>query len=237
MHDVLIKSFVPHAHETAGLFFRRVSLSRDHISSMAAKVWVLRYVDYTSKYGLGFLLNTGSTGVYFNDSTKIVQSLDGVMFQYVERKRRSGSDNVCQTHLMSSYPKELQKKVTLLRHFRNYLMDPEQKKKQNGCVENDFGQQDNIDPALPPPNFDAAVSSQIQGQGTEIPYLKKWVRTRHAILFRLSDQTVQVVFFDQRLQHIQLFNYRIACFGRTPLNCFSLLTVVARFCCLQKRGW
>ena len=28
-------------------------------------------------------------------------------------------------------------------------------------------------------------------------YLKKWVRTKHAILFRLSDQTVQIVFYDQ----------------------------------------
>ena len=28
-------------------------------------------------------------------------------------------------------------------------------------------------------------------------YLKKWVRTKHAILFRLSNRTVQVVFFDR----------------------------------------
>ena len=27
-------------------------------------------------------------------------------------------------------------------------------------------------------------------------YLKKWVRTKHAVFFRLSDHTVQVVFFD-----------------------------------------
>ena len=27
-------------------------------------------------------------------------------------------------------------------------------------------------------------------------YLKKWVRTKHAIFFRLSDQTVQIVFYD-----------------------------------------
>ena len=27
-------------------------------------------------------------------------------------------------------------------------------------------------------------------------YLKKWVRTKHAVFFRLSDQTVQIVFYD-----------------------------------------
>ena len=46
-----------------------------HVHAHKATVWVVRYVDYTSKYGLGFLLNTGSAGVYFNDSTK-VQGLD-----------------------------------------------------------------------------------------------------------------------------------------------------------------
>ena len=56
------------------------------MSKSTAKVWVVRYVDYTSKYGLGFLLNTGSAGVYFNDSTKIVLSADGTIFQYIERK-------------------------------------------------------------------------------------------------------------------------------------------------------
>ena len=42
-----------------------------HAHAHKATVWVVRYVDYTSKYGLGFLLNTGSAGVYFNDSTKV----------------------------------------------------------------------------------------------------------------------------------------------------------------------
>ena len=36
-------------------------------NNSAAKTWVTRYVDYTSKYGLGFLLNDGGAGVYFND--------------------------------------------------------------------------------------------------------------------------------------------------------------------------
>jgi hypothetical protein len=32
---------------------------------------------------------------------------------------------------------------------------------------------------------------------SELPFLKKWVRTRHALLFRLSNKTVQIVFFDR----------------------------------------
>jgi polo-like kinase 1 len=46
--------------------------------------------------------------------------------------------------------------------------------------------------ALPP----QAASDEITGDKNSMTYLKKWVRTRHAVFFRLSDQTVQIVFYD-----------------------------------------
>ena len=138
--------------------------------------WVSRYVDYTSKYGLGFLLNDNSAGVYFNDSTKTVLEPVGETFQYIERKRDDGrrSDVVVESHSLSNYPDSLKKKVTLLTHFRNYLL--EQQKKT-----------DQVD--------DEVVADSTQEQG--LVYVKKWMQTKHAILFRLSDQTIQVVFYDQ----------------------------------------
>lgn len=42
--------------------------------------------------------------------------------------------------------------------------------------------------------------SKLPPQGSNdngnMTYLKKWVRTKHAVFFRLSDQTVQIVFYD-----------------------------------------
>lgn len=35
-------------------------------------IHVKKWVDYSSKYGLGYLLTNGSSGVYFNDSTKMI---------------------------------------------------------------------------------------------------------------------------------------------------------------------
>lgn len=203
---------------------------RKNLLLQAATVWVVRYVDYTSKYGLGFLLNTGSAGVYFNDSTKIVLSSDGSVFQYIERRRRDApttsgptsptSEHTIQTHLLSCYPVELHKKVTLLCHFRNYLIDQH----RNGAPQHgdDEGAGMDGNPKIPV----ASVDSQASGASStvtfgvssakyvpsptdidrdrasdgepEMPFLKKWVRTRHAILFRLSNRTVQVVFFDRR---------------------------------------
>ena len=40
-------------------------------------------------------------------------------------------------------------------------------------------------------------SVNVRTEGVPMVYLKKWVRTKHAILFRLSNNTVQIVFYDQ----------------------------------------
>ena len=39
-------------------------------------IWVKKWVDYSSKYGLGYLLTNGTTGVFYNDSTKIILNKD-----------------------------------------------------------------------------------------------------------------------------------------------------------------
>jgi polo-like kinase 1 len=92
-------------------------------------VWIKKWVDYSSKYGLGYLLSNNATGVFFNDSTKIVldfasQGPNGKnVFYYYERKPISATEkqDVMTTHSLLDFPKELQKKVTLLQHFRSYL--------------------------------------------------------------------------------------------------------------------
>ena len=124
------------------------------------------WVDYSSKYGLGYLLNGGIVGVYFNDSTKLVVAPDQLAFQYYERGAAQPS-----LHSLDEFPEALTKKVTLLKHFRSYL-----------------AKQEADAPEQPPPPPVAL--------GEALPCVKKWVRTRHAIFFRLSNRTVQVCFFD-----------------------------------------
>jgi polo-like kinase 1 len=52
---------------------------RDNIDKgiVHAEIHVKKWVDYSTKYGLGYLLSDGSTGVYFNDSTKIIVDKNG----------------------------------------------------------------------------------------------------------------------------------------------------------------
>ena len=82
------------------------------------KVWVKKWVNYSNKYGIGYMLSNGSAGVYFNDSTKIICDKDGTSFQYINNDQ-SNYEGVL--HSFANYPIELQKKVTLLMHFRKHL--------------------------------------------------------------------------------------------------------------------
>jgi polo-like kinase 1 len=43
-----------------------------NISATSNTIYVKKWVDYSSKYGLGYLLSDGTTGIYFNDATKMV---------------------------------------------------------------------------------------------------------------------------------------------------------------------
>mmetsp|Transcript_24641 Transcript_24641/g.38305 ORF Transcript_24641/g.38305 Transcript_24641/m.38305 type:complete len:131 (+) Transcript_24641:1374-1766(+) len=93
--------------------------------NQTTQVWVTKWVDYSSKYGLGYLLSDLSAGVFFNDSTKIVSepSTAGGQFYYYERKAINVNEkqDVMSQYSFASFPKELQKKVTLLQHFKSYL--------------------------------------------------------------------------------------------------------------------
>lgn len=156
-----------------------------------ANKWVTRYVDYTSKYGLGFLLNDGSSGVYFNDSTKAVHSSEGDNFVYVERRKTSagGVSEPVSLYTLTNYPEDtLKKKVTLLRHFRSYLLEQQKKAEESGEAE---PLTSNFDERR-----DSPTANNDEAEAAPMVFMKKWIKTKHAMLFRLSNGSVQVLFYD-----------------------------------------
>lgn len=58
-------------------------------------------------------MSNGYTGVFFNDSTKIILDVKTNTFEYLERKGTEKQDAV-ESFSINDYPKEMQKKVTLL---------------------------------------------------------------------------------------------------------------------------
>lgn len=138
------------------------------------EIYVKKWVDYSSKYGLGYLLSNGNIGVFFNDCTKVIYDSKRDLFEYLERRNNEKTD-VMATWTLKVYPKELHKKVTLLLHFRSYL--------------------EGIKAIVTTPTDNADEVPNAQRLAPMI-YLKKWMKTKHASLLRLSNKIVQVAFLD-----------------------------------------
>lgn len=135
------------------------------------KVFISKWIDYSNKYGLGYQLTNGCIGVYFNDSTSIIVAADEVHFEYLFWE--NGSDRTTmhrKLYTIDSYPTELQKKVILMKHFRGYM-------------------QENL---YKPPMYSFTDLERT----TNLDYLTKYLRTKYAVVFRLSNRVVQINFFD-----------------------------------------
>ncbi|OMJ80468.1 hypothetical protein SteCoe_19271 [Stentor coeruleus] len=79
-------------------------------------IWVKKWLDYSSKYGIGYLLSNSCVGVLFNDSSKLISDPTGQMFKYQEK---NSADEI--TFVIGSCPQEYKKKVNLAEYFRKHL--------------------------------------------------------------------------------------------------------------------
>ena len=139
-------------------------------------IWVTKWIDYSSKYGLGYLLNNGFIGIHFKDSSKIILNPLSKQFFYIEGQI-SDKKEIINSYNLEKYPKELQKKVTLFNHFQNYL-------EGEGNYTDLYISQDK-------------EKKIIEDKNTPFIYVKKWMRTRDSIIFRLTNKIVQVSFQDK----------------------------------------
>ena len=193
----------------------------------APKIWVTQWLDYSAKYGLGYLLSNGTVGIHFNDGTKILISPDGTRFEYIERLCPSqpptipgitcyvGTDGFTRfCGSVSEFPENYRKKVTLVRFYRSYLFDQYERRKlytkgritkEEVFVNSTTGMfadlfkgsdQDQVS-YVPLPITQEEERSMATGTTSayrmgSIPFIKKWIRSRRGVMFRFSNQHVQV---------------------------------------------
>ena len=152
----------------------------DPDKSVAAKavipVCVAKWVDYSSKYGFGYLLSDDRVGVLFNDDSIMLASTDSKFIMY--GKGSSDVEDTDDLQLISysreHYPVELRKKVILLFHFADHLRSPET------SAEKHF----------------ASVANPATDDKNAI-YVDAWMRSKHAIIISLSDRTTQCIFVNK----------------------------------------
>ncbi|XP_069545499.1 serine/threonine-protein kinase PLK1 [Brachyistius frenatus] len=133
--------------------------------------WISKWVDYSDKYGLGYQLCDNSVGVLFNDYTRLIMYTDGDSLQYIDKTAAESYLSV------RSFPSALNKKITLLKYFRNYMSE----------------------------HLLKAGANMARREGDELarlPYLSLWFRTKSAIVLHLTNGTVQINFFQDHTKLI-----------------------------------
>jgi polo-like kinase 1 len=150
-------------------------------------VWVTDYADFSAKYGLAYKLSTGHTGVHFNDSTKMVwEPVTGRAEYYARIKETINgvvhAQDQRQSFHMDTFPDALNKKVTLIKYFRSYLA-----KARSSGVEVVH---------CSPYAAAAPVLLSEPHMVSDMIYAKRWLITPQAMIFRLSNKSIQVCFRD-----------------------------------------
>ena len=93
-------------------------------------------------------------------------------------------------------PAELGKKVLIFQQFKKYLEEEINREKNEKQSNNKERKKSKI-------AVDKAANSKIEKEGENI-FLTKWMKTSQAIIFRLSNKTIQVIFKDR--SEITLFD-------------------------------
>eukprot|EP00762_Andalucia_godoyi_P008085 ANDGO_02142.mRNA.1 putative serine/threonine-protein kinase CCRP1 len=178
-------------------------------------VWILQWADFSSKYGLAFLMSNGMVGGHFNDSTKMLLRNDATgTVDYFDRKRSTqGAYDEHEQHSLESYPENLRKKVTLIkyfkRHFESHCVSPSNAEgssspSKNCLVAPTTPQQQALRKLSglamlpgPTPTFaEQFPTPSMVNHVEDLVYVKRWIKTDQAITVRMSNKSVQMNFFD-----------------------------------------
>ncbi|KAJ7507543.1 kinase-like domain-containing protein [Mycena galericulata] len=141
------------------------------------RVFIVSWVDYCNKYGMGYALTDGSVGVHFNDSTSLVLSCDKTHFDYITPTADATGASALgapaaqrASHTVTTYPSSLKSKVYLLKHFERYIMDRL------------YGE------------YPYTYEDMERKKGMD--WVVKYLRMKHVIVFLMSHGALQFNFYD-----------------------------------------
>lgn len=90
-----------------------------NINNTRNDVFVKKWIDFSDKYGMGYILSNGAFGVFFNDGTNIFLSTKPFSFYFQEKKNKE--ENRISFYTFDDYPFELAKKVKIFKYFQDKL--------------------------------------------------------------------------------------------------------------------
>ena len=158
------------------------------------------------------MLNDGYIGVYFNDTTKMLLNPSHNKFTYIGKKINE-EDELLYTFSTKEYPDDLKKKVYIFNQIKNYFDEVNNKIKKDENNTNEKNNEENeekkrfgkhrhkkdkeekkLEEDEDVQNVNAAIKNI---EELDFIFVKKWIKTKHAFFFRLSNKNMQVCFKDK----------------------------------------
>lgn len=152
-------------------------------------LFITKWIDYSNKYGFGYQLSDRSVGVLFNDATKVLCHNGCSRVEFVGRHGK-----LC-LYAPGSVPPLLLERYTLLRYFGQYM---EENLTEGGRTEGVTAEERGAPVGAAVTGSDCKVegSGGTECDGQAHAHMCRWLRTESAIVMLLSNNTVQVNFFN-----------------------------------------
>jgi len=140
--------------------------------------YIMYYQDYTEKYGIAYMLTNGVIGFHYNDMTNILWLKNKEQYAYCDFYTKTEIVFISKRECKEKLSKDLEKKRKLIDHFIVHCAKIE----SEGKIQKVDKIQD-----------DSSVA------------LKRIIKTKKGMLFRLTDNVIQMLFIDKS-QLILCFN-------------------------------
>ena len=131
----------------------------------------VRILDYSNKYGIGYILSNGCTGMYFNDTSSFILPIHKRFLCYVDGKGNRTQHEYRQFSHRNGGDSALKKKFQIFMQMAGMLW-------KGFCVNGD--------------NTTGIKMDCVD----DVVYLKKSKSTEYALIFKLSNNVIQTVFTD-----------------------------------------
>eukprot|EP00835_Amoeboradix_gromovi_P005974 NODE_627_length_5881_cov_0.181771.p1 type:complete len:644 gc:universal NODE_627_length_5881_cov_0.181771:3778-5709(+) len=160
--DICTPTINAHHNPFASIFTNRQS------TMCAPKHFILKWIDYSNKYGLSYQITDGSVGILFNDLSSILLSPNEQIVNKLEYKMNGDRSSIhIEKYSNNELPDVLLKKYKMCKEFKRYM-------------EKNLSQ----------------VPITVEYDQNKSVFLQKWLRFKHAVVFRLSNNTIQMNFQD-----------------------------------------
>ncbi|PWZ00190.1 Pkinase-domain-containing protein, partial [Testicularia cyperi] len=189
-------------------------LNGSRVVPESPKVFLISWLDHSERYGLGYALSDGTVGVHFRDSTTMVLSASKMHVDYISTLRSRGSvGSVAAVAAASTGAKmdQLKRENFVMPASTSTSASSSQAAATNAAVEA-AGSEGTVPKELLSrvrvmKYFESEIMDRLYGadspltftdaeKTTGMVFVHKWYRCRDAIVFRLSNGTVQFNFYD-----------------------------------------